>query len=314
MDEISHTFRAMNTAVLVAVVAATGEAERARGAAADVEALFRAGESALSRFDPASELSALNRAAGRPFRASPRLFAVVEAALASAAATEGLFDPTILHALVGAGYDRSFEHLAAGAAPVAATGPGRGGGWREVRLDRQRRTIALPAGIGLDLGGIGKGWTVDAVVALLRRRGFASFAVDAGGDLFAAGVQADGSPWTVGVADPADPRRDLLTLAVRDRAVATSTRVHRRWRQGTAERHHLIDPRTGLPAATAVLSATVIASSVARAETLTKAAFLLGPDAGVRWLDLHPDAAGLLVLDDGTLRPSSTLLEGCNAA
>lgn len=314
MREISRSFRAMNTDVVAVVVA--DDHDEADAALHDVEHLFTMTEAVLSRFRPESELSRLNHSAGTPVRVSPLLYAAVEVALAAARATNGLFDPTVLGALEAAGYDRSFELIAQRAARPASgeaengqrdrsdawerhETPGMRPTWRDVRLDPRTRTISLPPDVGIDLGGIGKGWTVDRAADRLRR--FRNFAIDAGGDIYASGVQADRSPWTIGVEDPRDARRDLLTLAIRDRAVATSTVARRRWHQDGRERHHLIDPRTGQPSQSAVLAATVVADSVARAETLTKAALLLGPGAGRRFLDAQPNAEGLLVLADGQI-------------
>ncbi len=314
MREISRCFRAMNTDVVAVVVA--DDPDEADAALRDVENLFTTTEAALSRFRPESELSRLNRSTGTPARVSPLLYAAVEAALAAARATGGLFDPTILGALVAAGYDRSFELIRDRRPRASSGGVERGdrrgppapemrevlaarATWRDIRLDPRTRTITLPDGHGIDLGGIGKGWTVDRAAARLRR--FRDFAIDAGGDIYASGVQADRTPWTIGVEDPRDPRRDLLTLAVRDRAVATSTVAHRRWEQDGRARHHLIDPRTGQPSQSAVLAATVVADSVARAETLTKAALLLGPEQGRCFLDAQPDAEGMLVLANGQI-------------
>jgi thiamine biosynthesis lipoprotein len=111
----------------------------------------------------------------------------------------------------------------------------------------------------------------------------------------------------VGVEDPLAPQRDLLVLAVRDRAVATSTTMRRRWLRDGVVRHHLIDPRNGAPAATGVLAATVVAPTTAGAETLAKAALLLGPDAGLAFLDRQPDAAGALVCAGGRVLRSNRL-------
>jgi thiamine biosynthesis lipoprotein len=158
--------------------------------------------------------------------------------------------------------------------------------------------VRLGQACGLDLGGIAKGWTVDRAAELLRPLG--SFAVDAGGDLRAHGVQADGSRWTVGVQDPFQPDRDLLLLAIDDCAVVTSSTLRRRWRMGSAEHHHLIDPRTGVPAASGVAAVSVVATSAAWAEVLAKAALLLGREQGLAFIDAQPNMEAVLVLTDRT--------------
>jgi thiamine biosynthesis lipoprotein len=164
----------------------------------------------------------------------------------------------------------------------------------------------------LDLGGIGKGWTVDRVAKSFGS--FQSYAVDAGGDLYAAGTQADGSPWTVGVEDPFRPGSDIMTLAVRERAVATSTVARRRWNLAGQVQHHLIDPRTGYPTDSGVASVTTVAGSVAQAEVLAKAALLLGPEAGGRFLGGFPGTEWVMVTTSGDVYQSPRLKEASHAA
>ncbi len=308
MREFSRHFRAMNTDVQAVVVAAPASEATAVAALADVQRLFAQVEATLSRFRPESELSRLNAAAGRPWRASPLLFRAVAAALAAARDTGGAFDPTVLPALERAGYDRSFELIGLQAAPARPQPVGLPPyTWRAVRLSPHRRSITLPPGCRIDLGGIGKGLAVDA--AARRLSGFAGYVVDAGGDIRAAGSQPDGSPWTIGVEDPRAPERDLLVLALHDRAVATSTVAHRRWFAHGRLQHHIIDPRSGRPAAGDVLAVTCLAPTTTRAETLAKAALVLGPHLGLRLLEAQADVAGLLVLADGRLATTRSLEE-----
>jgi thiamine biosynthesis lipoprotein len=304
--QLTRTFRAMNTDVLAVLVIGPSEIDAASTALAEVEARFHNTEAALSRFRPDSELSRLNRAAGAgaPVPVSPLLFAVLSAALDAARETDGLFDPTVLSALISAGYDRSFELLPSDRAAEAEHRKPLRCSWRDVTLDADRRTVVLAPGVGIDLGGIAKGWTVDRAADLLRP--FWSFAVDAGGDLVAGGRQADGSPWTIGVQDPYQPERDLLELRLNGRGVATSSSRRRRWQVGGAERHHLIDPRTGESAETNVAAASVLAPSVMRAEVLAKVALLLGADRGLAFLAEQPCVEGLLVCTDRTVQHTST--------
>jgi FAD:protein FMN transferase len=305
MRETTRAFRAMSTDVEVAVVTDSGRRREAESALRDVERLFRSTEATLSRFRLDSELSALNAAVGEPFQASRLLFSAVSAAVEAARATNGLFDPTVLGMLIAAGYDRSFELLPEerGAEPAP---PRPGAVWSDIRLIPATQTIVLPANCGLDLGGIGKGWTVDRAVESLA--GFQNYAIDAGGDIALGGRQADGSLWSIGVEDPLGLDRDVLQLELSDCAIATSSVAHRRWRFGNRAQHHLIDPRTGRPARSGILAATVIAPSVARAETLAKAALLLGPTAGVHFLDSFSDVEGLAVLDGGYVQRTAGLV------
>src|SRR5262249_39127562 len=158
-------------------------------------------EARLSRFLPESELSRINDRAGRPVRVSRLTFRAVRAALAAAHATEGLFDPTAHRALLAAGYDRSFALLPRRMdAPSVLILP-LTGRYREVALDPATGCVRLPAGVGLDLGGIAKGWLADAVLRRLARYGAAL--TDLGGDLALSYLPGE-ERWEVEVADPFD--------------------------------------------------------------------------------------------------------------
>lgn len=265
---LRRSLHAMGTNAELLLDAPAGvRAERALDRAeAELERL----EQVLSRFRPDSELSALNRT-GRSSSASADLVRVVELALAAREATDGLFDPTVHDALVAAGYDRTFEEVAADG---PASTPGAGaccGGTAQV----DGLTVTLSPGTHLDLGGIGKGYAVDRVADLLAVTG--PCLVNAGGDL-----AVRGGAWPIGVTEE-------LTLELSRGGMATSGRDRRRWLRGGRELHHLIDPSTGLPAEGPLERVTVVADSAAEAEVLAKAAFL-GADV---------DAPRVLVTADG---------------
>jgi thiamine biosynthesis lipoprotein len=285
------------------VLDATGPA--ARRAVAAGPNWFAAWERRLSRFRPDSELSRLNRAAGRWQPVSAVLWAVLRTAMHAARQTEGLVTPTLLPALEAAGYDRPFALLPSGSGsprPPAAADPGA---WQWLAWRRRPRAVRLPPGVRLDLGGSAKGWAADQAAHRLAARG--PVLVDAGGDIAVSGPRADGTPWPVAVADPAAPERDLALLALRTGAVATSGRDYRRWRQGGVWQHHILDPRTARPAVTDVCSATVIAPTAPAAEVAAKLVLILGARAGLAWLEARPTLAGLLVLDDGQVVASRRL-------
>jgi len=301
--KIGNRFRAMNTDVAVTIFVEFGREAEAAAAIQGIKNWFDEVESRLSRFRPDSDLSKLNRTDGNSFYASPMLIEVLGAAVAAAEATNGLFDPTVLPALMAAGYDRSFELLGQSTGSPSEPRPPAQVSWRDIDIDARAGTVRIPAGCALDLGGIAKGWTVDK--AAERLQGFANFAVDAGGDLVVRGTQAGGAPWTVGVQNPFALEDDLLVLTVRNAGVATSTTARRNWVRDGQKQHHIIDPRTGSPAATGVTAVTVISRSVARSEVLAKTALLLGSDEGCAFLQAQPDAEGLLVLDDATVVTST---------
>lgn len=284
LDVRRHRFRAMGTDVEVLTAASEGDGAFAR-AAERVERTFAREDERCSRFRDDSELSALNRRAGRSTVLSPGLATIVRHALRAAERTEGRFDPTVLDAVVAAGYDRDFDDVVAGAR--AALRPARPcGRWREAVLDGD--LLLLPPGVGLDLGGIAKGWTVDVAAAEALAEGLSWVVVNAGGDLRAGGALPHGGI-DVGVEDPQAAGIELLVLRLEAGAIASSSTTKRAWGEGL---HHLIDPSSGAPASTGILQATVWAPTCAEAEVLAKDALLLGEDALERTL-------GVLVTDDG---------------
>ncbi len=271
----------------------------AGAAVAAVPDWFAAWDQALSRFRDDSELAVLNRRAGHGWtQLSPTLWAVLAAARAAARLSDGLVSPTVLSALERAGYDRDFAAIGDGrAVPAGTAAPAAP--WSAIRHDPRRRAVALPAGARLDLGGVAKGWAADTAVRRLAAHGPAL--VDAGGDIAVSGPRADGTPWPIGVADPRQPGEQIALLLLPAGGVATSGRDYRRWRQGAAERHHIIDPRTGLPAATDLLTVTVVAPSARVAEAAAKTVLILGREAGLAWLAARPYLAGLLVSEEGRI-------------
>lgn len=228
------------------------EIDRARRRIAELEAKW-------SRFLPSSELSRLNANAGRPCVVSRETRDVIAKAIDAWRDTDGLYDPTVLHALNHAGYDRSFtRHLDA-----PDYNPTPTPGCADIVVGAT--TVTLPPHVALDLGGIGKGYAADLVVTESNAE---AICVNIGGD-----IRVRGTGWVVAVEDPGDPSTDLTTVTLDDNAVATTSRAKRRWGAGNA-RHHIIDPRTGAPSTNDTVAVTVTAPEAWQAETLAKAAFL----------------------------------------
>lgn len=291
-DLVRAGFRAMGTQVTCIGPAGNPAFDTA---VRSVRLTFEREERRASRFRSDSELSRVNASAGSWVAVSKPFAALVAIALAAWERTNGRFDPTLLGALVDAGYDRDFDELLAGArAEFRPTRPaGRAG---EVRLERCR--LRLPEGAGLDLGGLAKGWTVDLAARAALEQGLPWVLINAGGDLLLAGVPPDGA---VGVAveDPEATDQDLGRIELRGGALATSSVTRRAWGPGL---HHLIDPATGAPSAGPVVQATVWASTCTEAEISSKEALLEGEP----FLDRAP---GLLVLGDGRVVTNLETLE-----
>lgn len=273
---IARRFRAMGTDVEFLV-----DADDASEALEAAEAEFHRLEALLSRFRPDSELSRLNSEGA--LEPGPDLLEVVELALLARVRTGGRFDPTVHDALVAAGYDRSFELVPADG-PTAGAAPCGGG----VLVDGRR--IELEPGVRLDLGGIGKGFAVERAAVALAAAG--PCLVNAGGDL-----AVRGGSWPVGL-ETADGQ---ITLQLERGAIATSGRDRRRWRRNGHEQHHLIDPRTGAPAESDLLRATVVASDAVEAEVWAKALFLAGEASAAAEAD-ELGLPAVLVTADGRTR------------
>lgn len=280
------SFRAMNTDV--AVTAPTLADADECDLAIRVAQVFADTEARFSRFRDDSELAALNRAE-TPIIVSPELAELLAVARAHVAATGGLFDPTIGAALCAAGYDRSFAPGALDRAAPRATA--RRTHFDELAIDEHTRRVARPPDLRLDFGGFLKGRTVDRASALMP----SPSALDAGGDAMLRGSGADGAGWIVDVEDPFDASATLVTLRVRDRAVATSASNRRRWRAGDELAHHLIDPRTGAPSRSDLAQVTLLAPTAERADVLAKVVFLLGATSGAHFVEQRPELGAVLV-------------------
>jgi thiamine biosynthesis lipoprotein len=257
-------------------------------------------EQLWSRFLPTSELSRLNAAEGEPMRVSAETVGLIEAMQAGYHETEGAYDPTLLPALVLSGYAESVDDPSHRTVLPARV---RDGGDLDA-IQIRGRTVTLPPGMNLDSGGIGKGYAADLLTARARERGASGVMVDLGGDLVVSGESPVAEGWTIGVEHPDDRFTHLDIVRLAEGGVATSGTRQRRWSVDGEERHHLLDPHTLLPARTGLHSATVIAGSGARAEVLTKAAFVPPPTGFLDWIPTR-NAAGLVITTEGDIRTSS---------
>ena len=263
----------------------------------DVPLWFEDWEQTLSRFRSDSELCQLNINDGRMVPVSQTLWDVYQASLEADRITGGLINPLVYDALLHAGYDRSFDSILSGphfildddaVAPVLLA---------EITIDSATRSICLPRGTHLDFGGVAKGWAAHQAMERLKAAGPAL--VNAGGDVAVSGLQADGERWSLDIVDPFRPGEYKGMLYVGKGGVATSGKDYRRWTRGGLPQHHIIDPRTGLPAETDVLTATVIASTVMEAEAIAKMVVISGSRAGLDRLNNDPSLSGLLILENG---------------
>jgi thiamine biosynthesis lipoprotein len=292
---------AEGTALGGAVRLVVARSEGLEAAWAAVESTLRGVDLAYSRFRTDSELSLVNASAGQTHRLSPLLTKAIAAAMRAARMTGGAVDPTVGTAMRNVGYDITFS-------AVAPTGPALNlrarpvAGWQLVRFNKVARTVHLPAGVELDLGATGKGLAADlaAAAALAAAGPGAGVLVSLGGDIATAGEGPAGG-WVVQVGEDsrAPISRAEETISIASGAIATSSTTVRRWVRGEVVLHHILDPRTGLPASGPWRTATTVARSCVDANLFATAAIVKG-DSALAWLE----DAGLparLVGNDGAI-------------
>jgi thiamine biosynthesis lipoprotein len=249
-------------------------------------------EQRWSRFIDDSEVSRLNSATGEPLAVSGDTLLLVQRALTASKRTRGWFDPALLQQLVAAGYDRPFAEIPSNGIGdlVITVTPGADEpcviihDWkasaRAIVVDTASGTVTVPESVGFDPGGIGKGLAADLLATQAMDAGATAVMVDLGGDIVAAG-QAPPGGWLINIENPFDGAQSAASVTVPWGAVATSSRANRRWRVGDDERHHLIDPHTGVSSTSDVAACTVIGGDCWLAESFAKAALLAGVDEGL---------------------------------
>lgn len=256
-------------------------------------------EQLWSRFIPSSDISRLNSAEGEPTTVDPLTVHLINEMRRGSHITEGDFDPTVLPAVISAGYSHSVvnPHLTT-ELPASARYPGSIAG-----ITIEGTTVRLPVGTTLDSGGIGKGLAADLVGMFVLDAGAWGALIEVSGDVVAVGTPPDNTAWRVGVEDPRDATAHIDIVRLSAGAVVTSSQRKRRWTTPSGTQHHLIDPRTGHSALSDIQTVTVIAESGAYAETLTKPGFVRDPQKYLDWLPTV-GAAGLLVNSAGTITTS----------
>ena len=302
MQPADRELRLMGTRVRILVGPPAREGVDAPETAADrVEKFLREYEARLSRFRADSELSRLNADPREEVPASELLRSAVKAAIEAAELSGGLVDPTLLEDLRSVGYEQRWtgderidlaEALEGERPEPHPASPAPQQRWREIEVDDGAGVIRRPAGLQIDNGGSGKGHAADLASELLE--GFEHWAVDCGGDIRIGGELAAEREVEILDAFTGQPG-DSIT--VRRGAVATSGLRSRIWRSADGSpAHHVLDPSTGEPAFTGLVSVSALAPTALEAETLAKTALLSGPAGARRILARH---GGITVDEQG---------------
>lgn len=295
MDRID--FFAFNTHNAVAADAPDDALESIRAAAKHYETLF-------SRTDRRSELRRLNdsRDAATPVEAE--LAKLVEAALAYSRDTGGLFDITMGNVV------KLWDFKNAVVPDAAAVEDARSCvGWKNIRVDGATVVRANPDA-HIDLGGIAKGYIADRFKETLASKGARRMLIDLGGNIAVAGGKPDGSPWRIGIRTPAPSwsaggADSFATIGIYDGSVVTSGVYERAFVRDGRLYHHILDPETGFPAETDLLSATVVSRDSIDGDGYATALILMGTDRAIAFAEAHPRIEAVLLTREGDVLATS---------
>jgi thiamine biosynthesis lipoprotein len=296
-DIETAAWRAIGTGIRLVV--SGGDLASARQA---VEGVLDEVDRTYSRFRADSEISRLNAGAGSRTTVSPLLAEAIEAGLRAARLTDGAVDPTVGSAMRAIGYDADFAQVPNKAGPIELRLQPIPG-WQVIDVAARRSEVAIPRGVELDLGSIGKALAADlaATVALVAA-GSGGVLVSLGGDIAVRGTAPIGG-WRILVAEDSETSHDSAgeVVAIETGAIATSSTTVRRWQRGRRTLHHLVDPRTGGPVDSRWRTASVVAATCVDANTAATAAIVMG-DAAVGWLETTGLAARLVDVEGSILR------------
>ena len=271
-------------------------------------------EDLLSKTDPASEVSQLNERAGERVEASETLYALTAAACGYTTETEGCFDITVAPLVDAWGFTGENQRVPS-SEELAALLPLVGSDRITLESGEDGDFITLDAGQSIDLGGIAKGYASDCLAALFAAQGAERGWVSLGGNVLAWGTRPDGDPWRVGIQDPQYPdQQQYVGLVGLENAFAvTSGGYQRYFEENGRTYHHILDPATGYPADSELISVTVVADadtaggtgttrpgSGTMCDAFSTALFVMGEERALDfWRGSQRDFDLILVTDDG---------------
>ena len=252
-------------------------------------------ENLLGRYNKNSQIFALNKNAGvGSVTVSHEVRELLQRGKDYGVLTDGLFDIAIgaLVDLWGIGTEQA---RVPSEKEIQQTLP---------RLNLAALDLAHPQGVSItqpgvsvDLGGIGKGYAIDRAWQTLKDHGVEKALINAGGNIRCIGTRVDGNPWRIGIRHP---RQEgiLGVIDVTEKAVATSGDYERYFMQDGMRYHHILDPRTGRPAQECQ-SVTILAPTAEMADVLSTSVFIMGTDAGMRFIEAQEGVEGMIVGRNG---------------
>lgn len=238
-----------------------------------------------------SDVAKLNQASGRAVQVSPETYELIQKSIEISKETEGLFDISIYPLVRAWGFTKEEyrvpepEELGRLLKRVDAS---------KIRLEPDH-WVTLPEGMEIDLGGIAKGYLSQKLTELFQEGGAQAAVVSLGGNVQTYGKKPDGTPFMVGITDPADGTSVLGTIRIGEKAVITSGSYQRYFEKDGKVYHHIIDKRTGAPAQSDLTSVTVIGEDGVTADSLATALFVMGKESAVQFAASHPEIQLVLV-------------------
>lgn len=251
-----------------------------------------------NHFDANSQVSQINQMAGKkPVVVDPDLMHIIEYSNQLSSKLEGTFDITIgpLVELWGIGRKGDYVPTQAEVDKARALVD-----YRLIKIDHNAHTVYLPKeGMLIDLGGISKGYTVDKVIEILRKKGVTSALVNAGGDVRVIGNKPDGKPWRIGVQDPRQSEGISAKLSLTKWDTMETSGDYQRFITKDGVRYsHILDPRTGWQPRQ-IASVTTINNSSTDGDILGTAIFILGSEKGLKLLEQFPGNEAVIITTDG---------------
>ena len=246
---------------------------------------FQKVEQACSRFTSSSELMQAVQAVDTPVQISPLLFEPLHFAIELARLTDGVFDPTVGKVMEQQGFNR---HYLTG--DIIKSYSADSVTYQDIFLDEQTRTLTLKKPLVIDLGAVAKGFAID--LAAHELKDFEGFVVNAGGDLFAGGLDESGQPWKIGIQHPYQKGKLIETVEISDQAICTSGSYERR-NPEKPDLHHLMNPKTH-QSPNEWVSVSIIAPFAMMADAFSTASFLLGGEKAKEFLE-EMNLKGILV-------------------
>jgi FAD:protein FMN transferase len=287
LKTIQNEFKALGTDIGTKIVlSGNHESDVAKKVLDELKLFYFEKEKIFSRFDENSELSGLNEKLGEYSEASRDIIEIAEKSLYYNQLTGGFFDPRIIGALEGVGYDRDFGKIKKTEAKISQEEFSK-----DLEEDLKIEKNKVKFNCRMDFSGIAKGYITDRASEFLKNKGFGNFLVDSGGDIYASGTDENDEPWNISI-EGTDENK--LSFGLSDRGIATSGITRRKWEISGKKYHHLINPKNPQEFLFDLKTVTVISENTEKADVWAKILYLMGKERGIIFSNENDIASAFL--------------------